>query len=106
MCVCRLQQKPQSAEQIEDGTGQAAMVAVMQKSSPGVVASHQLNMTQQHPVPEKKKTNVVMEWMNWNVISKIHGVVPLPHPAAKSLSWNMVSSCGHCTSWRMGISWR
>lgn len=54
MCVCRLQQKPQSAEQIEDGTGQAAMVAVMQKSSPGVVASRQLNMTQQHPVPEKK----------------------------------------------------
>lgn len=43
-----------------------------------------------------------MEWMNWNVISKIRGVVPLPRPAAESLSWN----CGHCTSWRVWISWR
>lgn len=54
MRVCRLQQKLPSAEQIQDGTGQAAMVAVVQKSSPGVTASHQLNMIQQHPVSEKK----------------------------------------------------
>lgn len=54
MRVCRLQQKPPSAEQIQGGPGQAAMVAVVQESSPGVTASHQLHMIQQHPVHEKK----------------------------------------------------
>lgn len=105
MCVCRLQQKLQSAEQIQDGTGQAATVAIVQMSSPGVTASHQLNMIQQHPVPEKNPS-VVMECMNRNVICRIHGVVPLPHVVAESLSQSMVSSCGHCTSCKMGISWR
>lgn len=105
MRVCTLQQKPWSAEQIQDGTEQAATVAVVQKSSPGVIASHQLNMIQQHPVPEKKpEKNVVMECMNRNVICKIHVMVPLV--VAESLSWNMVSSCGQCTSWKIGISWR
>lgn len=46
------------------------MVAVVQKSSPGVIASHQLKMIQQHPVPDKNP-NVVMGCMNRNIICKI-----------------------------------
>ena len=105
MRICTLQQKQRSAEQIQDGTGQAARVAVVQKSSLGVIASHQLNVIQQHPVPEKK-INVVVECMSRNAVCKIHDVVLLPHVVVESLSGNTVSSCRHRTSWKMWSSWR
>lgn len=97
MLICTLQQKQRSAEQIRAGA------AVVQNGSLGVTVSHQLNMIQQHPVPEKK-TTVVLDYMNRNAACEICDVVLL-HVVGECLSWNMVSSCRQNASWKMWSSW-